>query len=168
MVSHEYLITQRSHHTESPSLCLPQHRNARNTHLLAITYILWPQIMKHSNELLFLVTAQLDPAKNLTNYNEKQVTELDKSVIPKRSTGLSVLRGSYTLIKSYLEYFFIQQPCPKHSDTLCADHSTVPARQIQGLNPLTVQVEGHRLLVHTVGYPVPPERTKTESTFAYN
>lgn len=61
---------------------------------------------------------------------------------------------------TYLKHRLIQQPCPKHSDPLCADHSIVPSQQIQGLHLLTVQVQGYRLILHTVGYPVPPESTK--------
>lgn len=65
-------------------------------------------------------------------------------------------------LMSYLKYIFVQQPRPKHSDTVCADYCVVPSQQIQGLYLLTVQVEGHRLVLHTVGYPVPSERTKRE------
>lgn len=63
---------------------------------------------------------------------------------------------------SHLKYVFIQQPCPKHSNALSADYSIVSPQQIQGLHLLTVHVECHRLVLYTVGYPVPSERTKTD------
>lgn len=63
---------------------------------------------------------------------------------------------------SYLKYIFIEQPCPKHSDTMCADDSVVPSQQIQGLYLLTVQVEGHRIALNAVGYPVPSARRQRE------
>lgn len=76
--------------------------------------------------------------------------------------GFSVLRGHCTLTTSYLKHILVQQPCPKHRDALCADDSVIPSQQIQGLHLLTVQVEGHRLILHAVGYPVPSARTNTE------
>lgn len=82
---------------------------------------------------------------------------------PKENTWLYAFRDSNTLIKSYLKYSLVQQPGPKHNDTVCADLSVVPPPQIQGLYPLTVQVEGHRLVLHTVGYPVPSERTESKN-----
>lgn len=60
---------------------------------------------------------------------------------------------------SYLKYVFVQQPCPKHSDALCADSSIVPTEQIHRLFLLAIQVEGHGLVLHTEGYPVPSETT---------
>lgn len=63
---------------------------------------------------------------------------------------------------SYFKYLFIQQPCPKHGNTFCADHCIVSSQQIQGLYLLTVQVECHRLVLHTVCYSVPSESAKTE------
>lgn len=94
--------------------------------------------------------------------NEKQEIGRFQNMTPKLNTWWYAFRGSHTLIMSYLEYIFVKQPCPKYSDTLSADNSVVPSQQIQGLNPLTVQIEGHRLVLHTVGYPVPAERTKRE------
>lgn len=69
---------------------------------------------------------------------------------------ISLSRLSTSLL--YLKYSLVQQPGPKHSDPVCADYSVVPSLQIQGLYCLTVQVEGHRLVLHAVGYPVPSEK----------
>lgn len=66
----------------------------------------------------------------------------------------------YFFIMPYLKYFFIQQPCPKHSDTLCADYSIVPSQQFHGLYFLAIQVKCHSFILHTIGYPVPSERNK--------
>lgn len=66
---------------------------------------------------------------------------------------------------SYFKYVFIQQACAKHSNTVCADNSIVSSQQLQGLYPLTVQVEGDRLVLNAVGYPVPPENPRTERAF---
>lgn len=68
----------------------------------------------------------------------------------------------YFFIMPYLKYFFIQQPCPKHSDTLCADYSIVPSQQFNGLYFLAIQVKGHSFILHTIGYPVPSERNKNK------
>ena len=79
-----------------------------------------------------------------------------ESVLPNQNNRL------YAFIMSYLKYIFIEQPCPKHSDTMCADDSVVPSQQIQGLYLLTVQVEGHRIALNAVGYPVPSARRQRE------
>lgn len=77
-----------------------------------------------------------------------------ESVLPNQN------KRSDAFTMSYLEHVFVEQPCPKHSDTICADDGVVPSQQIQGLYLLTVQVEGHRLVLNTVGYPVPSARRK--------
>lgn len=76
-----------------------------------------------------------------------------------RQNESRTLRASHPRLMSYLKYVFVQQPCPKHSDALCADSSIVPTEQIHRLFLLAIQVEGHGLVLHTEGYPVPSETT---------
>lgn len=110
-----------------------------------------PQCNMPRNVLFFLVTSQT----HLLKLQLHSVCAcMWESVLPNQSNR----SDAFTM--SYLEHIFVEQPCPKHSDTICADDGVVPSQQIQGLYPLTVQVEGHRLVLNTVGYPVPSARRK--------
>lgn len=156
-------ITQSSHDIDSHLLPLSTsiQRCTKNTHLLD-SFILWPQYDVFKCVIL-LINCQTWPVElwintmtnKKLNFSNRKISEYDTSLLSEAPILI-------VIIMSYLKYVFVQQSCPKHSDALCADHSVVPSQQIQGLYLLTVHVERHRLVLHTVGYPVPSERTKSE------
>lgn len=59
---------------------------------------------------------------------------------------------------THLKYAFVQQSCSEYSDPLSADLGVKTSEQAQGVQFDTVQVEGHHLALHAVGYSVPPGR----------
>lgn len=69
----------------------------------------------------------------------------------------------FTFRMAHLKHLLIQQSSSEHDDPLSADDSVVPSQQIQGLYPLTVQVQGHSLVLDTIGYSVPSGRTRGEN-----
>lgn len=66
---------------------------------------------------------------------------------------LSPVTHAVSLI--YLKHVFIQEPSSKHGNTLRADVGVAASEQVKGVQLLTVQVESHRLALHTVGDSVP-------------